>query len=492
MSLIRQDAPLMVALLFLMHFGAANADCNAENARCQAECKASAQSSSGGMQGLRGGRTNLAIGMLGVTSGLCLSGCESQFDRCQEEDAQRQAEQRQEAERARQAAAERQRVQDQASEQSRQRAAQQAQYNAQMGKAKKWMEEGFEHYKRKEYQDAADFFEAALKLDSNHPEGHYHAALTQLALKQAKKAEEHALRYIELEPESPYVGKLHRSLPGLEAAKKQQDEAKRQAFEARYNQGMVTLPAGSFVLGSPDNELGRKDDEGPQRLVTLKKFSLSKTEVTRGQFAVFVSETGYDAGNSCRTMEYGRWEDRSSRNWRNPGYSPDDNHPVVCVSWRDAQAYVQWLARKTGQPYRLPSEAEWEYAARAGSKASRHWGDGADVACTYANVADQTKLDDDLMWTDQHACLDGYWYTSPVGSFKPNAFGLLDMLGNAWEWVDDCWGETRAGAPVDGRCSVRGGGWNSSPDRVRSAARGADPSLKRSSSLGFRVAKTLP
>lgn len=264
---------------------------------------------------------------------------------------------------------------------------------------------------------------------------------------------------------------------------------------------MIPIPGGNFEMGSPNFEAGRRDDEGPIRRVSIGPFALGKYAVTRGQFAVFVSETGYDAGEKCWTVEDGTAEVRSGRSWRNPGFQQDNSHPIVCVSWDDATAYAQWLSRKTGKTYRMPSEAEWEYAARAGTTTVRYWGDSADQACVYANVMDTTGKSQVPGVTWEVSCTDGHGYTAPVGSFKPNAFGLYDMLGNVWQWTQDCWHDNYDGAPTDGsawsggdceRHAVRGGSWLLRPVSVRAAARSGSNTTGRSRSLGFRLARTLP
>jgi len=262
---------------------------------------------------------------------------------------------------------------------------------------------------------------------------------------------------------------------------------------------MVQIPAGSFTMGSPSGEAGRDGDEGPQRRVSVAAFSLAKTEITRGQFAAFVNDTGYNAGNACRTFEGGKWTENSGLNWRNPGYSQRDDHPVACVNWQDAQAYAQWLSRKTGQNYRLPSEAEWEYAARAGSSAARYWGDSASQACGYANVMDSTgKAQVSGVTWEVHNCTDGHAYTAPVASFTANTFGLHDMIGNVWEWVEDCYQDSYTGAPTDGsartsgsceRRVLRGGSWYSDPGNARSAERLWNTPAVRQGSFGFRLAR---
>ena len=267
---------------------------------------------------------------------------------------------------------------------------------------------------------------------------------------------------------------------------------------------VVSIPAGAFSMGSPPDEAGRSDIEGPVRRVTIAAFALAKSKITRGQFAAFVSETNHKTDNDCYTFENGEWNDRINRDWRNPGFPQEDNHPAVCISWFDAKAYAKWLSEKTGKTYRLPTEAEWEYAARAGTTTSRHWGDDAAQACKFANVLDattNTKVSGAAK-LDSHACDDGYAYTAPVMSFKPNGFGLYDMIGNAWEWVEDCDGTNSYGrAPADGRpstlgsCHYRGlrsASWLSTPANARAASRNSGVALIHGSGVGFRLVRTLP
>ena len=259
---------------------------------------------------------------------------------------------------------------------------------------------------------------------------------------------------------------------------------------------LVVVPPGSFRMGSPAWEEGRWDDEGPARRVTIAEpFAVGAREVTRGEFARFVSATGRSMGDSCWTWEDGEWESRSGRNWRSPGFRQGDDHPVVCVNWDDARAYVDWLSGETGQGYRLLSESEWEYAARSGTSTARYWGESESGQCRYANGADAST---DFGW--RTGCDDGYSRTAPVGSFEANGFGLHDMSGNVWEWVEDCWNENYAGAPGDGsawesgNCSarvLRGGSWYSDPWGLRSALRVRSGSGFRISGYGFRVARTL-
>ena len=192
---------------------------------------------------------------------------------------------------------------------------------------------------------------------------------------------------------------------------------------------MVVVPAGEFVMGSPTSEEGRWNNEGPRHRVMIgSSFAVGVYEVTRGEFGRFVSSTGRSMGDSCWTWENGEWKARSGRGWRNPGFLQTDSHPVVCVSWDDARAYVGWLSGETGASYRLLSESEWEYAARGGTQTRYWWGDGSSSQCRYANGADMSAKKHNSGWTVAD-CDDGYSRTSPVGSFGANAFGLHDVHG---------------------------------------------------------------
>ena len=258
---------------------------------------------------------------------------------------------------------------------------------------------------------------------------------------------------------------------------------------------MIVLPAGEFTMGSPEEEKGRYDDEGPQRQVTIpNSFAVGKYEVTVGQYAEFARETKYKTAN-CYYPE--------DQSWDNPGFDQTDNHPVVCVSWDDASAYTNWLSVKTGHQYRLLTEAEWEYAARAGTTTAYHFG--------RTILADMAQYDSDG--------------TATVGSFRANAFGLYDMHGNVWEWVEDCWHDDYTGAPTNGSAWLNGcrkgiendcegysgdplmlceelvverelrvlrsGSWNYGAVNQRSAIRGRYSTTSRLYNYGFRVARTL-
>ncbi|RYZ25405.1 MAG: formylglycine-generating enzyme family protein [Sphingobacteriales bacterium] len=291
---------------------------------------------------------------------------------------------------------------------------------------------------------------------------------------------------------------------------------------------MVVIPAGSFLMGSPDNEAGRSSDpnrgpvEGPQRLVHVPQFSAGKFDITKEQWALFVKATNRSAGGNCGWANLpGQdsaqpWLPVPAANWNHVGFAQDSTHPVVCISWTDAQDYAGWLSKKTGFTYRLLSEAEWEYAARAGTTTPYYWGTTA--SHEYANYGTDTVNGIGFIFGS-----DQWLYTSPVGSFPPNAFGLYDMSGNVWQWVDDCYSATYSGLPTDGSaykknmlldstgkfdwmvlknaCSfhiVRGGSAADSPMLLRVAFRnwggipGAmAPDLSRTAGGGFRVARTL-
>jgi formylglycine-generating enzyme required for sulfatase activity len=269
---------------------------------------------------------------------------------------------------------------------------------------------------------------------------------------------------------------------------------------------MVVIPAGSFVMGVAPGEEEReglpdlfKGHSVPQHGVNVRSFMLGKYEVTVGEFARFVNETGHRTDGGCHVWNGATWDIDQSRNWRNPGFGQGDRHPVACVSWDDAKAYTVWLSRKTGKGYRLATEAEWEYAARSGTSTARYWGNDANQGCGYANIADQTARSQVQGMTWGTTCGDGHAYTAPVGSFRMNGFGLHDMIGNVWEWTEDCWNENYAGAPTDGSswqtgdCRLRvlrGGSWYINPCFARSANRFRNATGNRNGSLGFRVART--
>ena len=263
---------------------------------------------------------------------------------------------------------------------------------------------------------------------------------------------------------------------------------------------MINIPAGTFAMGFDGGEDGRP--EGPVRQISVPAFAMGVYEITQAQFAYFVSQTGYQPKGGCRVWPDEKMADGAVYSWQDPGYgkTPLPDQPVACVSWYDAVAYANWLAEVTGKPYRLPSEAEWEYATRAGSTSDYYWGDDPEDGCDHANMNDASGAQNGFRWA-QAACDDGHRMAAPVGSYQPNAFGLYDMLGNVWEWLADCYVLDYAGVPVDGsaytpsetcdRRSVRGGSWITRPDRHRVSFRGRDPEDTLYFMFGFRVALDL-
>jgi formylglycine-generating enzyme required for sulfatase activity len=223
---------------------------------------------------------------------------------------------------------------------------------------------------------------------------------------------------------------------------------------------MVVVPAGSFIMGSPDG-LGH-NDERPQHPVTIPKaFAVAKFELT-----------------------FDQWDACAAQGWCIP-LGDVGARPVISVNWHDAQQYVAWLSRLTGKPYRLLTEAEYEYAARARTQTAYPWGDN--IGKGNANCNDCGSKWDNMQ-------------TAPVGSFSPNAFGLYDMEGNVWEWVQDCYQEDYNNVPTDGTadtaddCSrrvLRGGSWYDYPENLRSASRSGYAPASRDTIVGFRVGRTL-
>jgi len=262
----------------------------------------------------------------------------------------------------------------------------------------------------------------------------------------------------------------------------------------------VRIPAGEFVMGSPPAEPLRSENESPHRVRFSKSFYLGVTHVTVGQFAEFARATGYQTAAERQGWANGAWNQRATNwnrlegaSWKNPGFSQNTNHPVVCVTWQDAAAFCDWLSAKEGRRYRLPTEAEWEYACRAGSRTAYVWGDNPEAGTGWANGADQTAkevftLFPAFNWSD------GYLYTSPAASFRPNAWGLYDMLGNALEWCGDWYGPYPQGpvtdptGAADGKEKVlRGGAFVYGPQRTRCAFRGRNLPEFENFYVGFRI-----
>jgi formylglycine-generating enzyme required for sulfatase activity len=268
---------------------------------------------------------------------------------------------------------------------------------------------------------------------------------------------------------------------------------------------MVTVAQGEVLMGSNRTDIDSgiaAANEGPQHRAIIKQpFAVGRFEVTRDQYAAFARRSGYKVGERCFTFENNLPQERANRSFLNPGFVQDGTHPAVCVSWTDAKAYVQWLSQTTGKPYRLLSEAEFEYAARAGGTSRFGVSNNPDDICNFANGADQSAKAAGLPANSPYMnCKDGYPFTAPVGSYPPNAFGLHDLIGNVWEWTEDCFYNDYASAKPDSAVrtepacparTVRGGDWFSSEAALRPAARAKANADARHDDIGFRVARSL-
>jgi len=264
---------------------------------------------------------------------------------------------------------------------------------------------------------------------------------------------------------------------------------------------VVVIPTGSFVMGSSEQEAKsagmnslQASRESPLHHVRVSSFAAGRYAVTKGEYEAFVRSSGYpnEQSEGCYLRKGDRWKKDSANNWRNPGFAQGDDHPVVCVSWNDAQAYIQWLNRISGKSYRLLSEAEREYATRGGTQTAFWWGDS--VTTSQANYNGQDTHNGSLKGEYRQA-------TMPVSSFSANPFGLYNVHGNVFEWTQDCWHENFTSAPTDGvawmtGCTgnyrvVRGGSWVISSGYLRSAYRGQWSPESRFDYVGFRLARDL-
>ena len=272
---------------------------------------------------------------------------------------------------------------------------------------------------------------------------------------------------------------------------------------------MVIIPAGTFRMGSSQSEkswaathggnMASVADESPQHAVSIGSFALGIYDVTLDQYAEFVGETGYSVGDGCQISPSANGyfdgnlkNERANASWKNPGFAQIGSDPVVCVSWHDSNAYVSWLNRKVrppgeqsiNGPYRLPTESEWEYAARGATTGLFWWGDNDAEAGQHAWYRDNSG-----------------GHPHPVGSKGANAFGLYDIVGNVWQWTEDCYADSYAAAPTNGSAAEagsdcmrvdRGGSWFYPKWLLRSAPRERNPADYRSAIMGFRVARSLP
>ena len=320
----------------------------------------------------------------------------------------------------------------------------------------------------------------------------------------------------------------------LASAATAQETESRDTAVWRNSLGMdfVRIPAGSFAMGSAEDPdalardyplLERRRfeqlaDEAPVHSVRISQaFYMGRHEVTVGQFRRFIEASGYrpeseadgtggygynpayDPASSARGDAFEGRDPRYS--WRNPGFAQGDDHPVVNVTWNDAQALAAWLSRTEGHRYRLPTEAQWEYACRAGSRGRYPHGDDPQGLVRAANTFDQSAAPFWPRWR-QHALAgnDGHAFTAPVGSHAPNAFGLHDMLGNAWEWVADWHGSTYYAqspasdppGPAEGSVRVRrGGSWHTWPLYARCAYRNWNTPQTRYTLVGIRLVRDI-
>ncbi|MBI5374569.1 MAG: SUMF1/EgtB/PvdO family nonheme iron enzyme [Candidatus Schekmanbacteria bacterium] len=259
---------------------------------------------------------------------------------------------------------------------------------------------------------------------------------------------------------------------------------------------MVLIKGGTFDMGDTFGNGG--EDEKPAHTIKVDSFYLSETEVTVGQYREFAKATGYktEAEKTGGVLFWGGsvWEQKNGTYWDNLGFSQSESHPVAGISWNDAVAYVDWLTKKTGKKYRLPTEAEWEYAAREGGKKIKYsWGN-SEPDGTNCNYADSNT---DFDWSDKKHN-DRYKITAPVKSYKPNSLGLYEMSGNLWEWCSDWYGrqyyknstKDNPKGPLSGKSRVlRGGSWFNKPELIRCIYRGMHRPGIGYSNIGFRVAR---
>ena len=260
-------------------------------------------------------------------------------------------------------------------------------------------------------------------------------------------------------------------------------------------------------MGSSEAETSREGRraetaafERPQHSVALSRpLAVGRYLVTRKEYAYFVSATQRPRPPGCNVLD-GKWQSEAGRSFADPGFAQTDLHPALCVDAPDAESYAAWVSHETGHRYRLLHEGEWEYAARGATATTRWWADERTGLCQHSNGAD-LSFDRAHPGDDKAniACDDGFAHTNPGNAFPPNAFGLYDMIGNAWEWTADCFAPNYANAPGDasvaipdgdcGRRAIRGGSWHNYPDVLRSAARFWLPPGMRSSSVGFRIVR---
>jgi formylglycine-generating enzyme required for sulfatase activity len=262
---------------------------------------------------------------------------------------------------------------------------------------------------------------------------------------------------------------------------------------------MVVIPAGTAIVGASANDKFRNADELPERKVVISQpFAVSRYEITRDQYEAFVRATNRPVGGDCLTdrRKRGDWQIDAVTTFRDPGFTQAGDHPVACVNWDEAQAYIAWLNTQTKGGYRLLTEVEWEYVARGGATQNLiyPWGDDQAQGCPFANLFDRTTMQtyagvdtSGYKVFDPMDCADGRLNTSPVGSLQPNGFGIYDIIGNVQEWLEDCYSASDCA-----RRLTKGGSWGSLAHNARIAERIPYPPTHRDDSIGIRVAKTLP
>ncbi len=315
------------------------------------------------------------------------------------------------------------------------------------------------------------------------------------------------------------------AVPSLLSAEEPKKPSDTKQITNSIGMKLTLIPSGEFMMGSGESaeatlQFFKKnfgedfltvefyDREHPRHRVRITRpFYLGTYNVTRGQFRQFIADTQYKT-DAEKGAKPGAWSwnadekklDFDERHfWRNPGFEQTDEHPVVLVSWYDAVALCKWLSTKEGKTYRLSTEAEWEYACRAGTTTRYYSGDDPETLATVGNVADAALKATIPDWRHTIKASDTYVFTAPVGRFKPNSFGLYDMHGNARQWCADRYGENYyATSPVDDPTGadsgtsrvVRGGSWGGPPQTTRSANRGSGAPDDRNDGIGFRVART--
>lgn len=351
---------------------------------------------------------------------------------------------------------------------------------------------------------------AILKMDPNNLDA---ARVLYAIIKSHMQSLQTALNKDETEDAKHYLQQIRYMNPDAIAVtdaekaldSKQKETKKALAKKAHHALAgdMIKIPGGTFVMGTLE---GRKDEK-PLHLVTVSDFEIAKYEVTVGQYRKFVDATGYniekdDNGNAgCFAdgggVDFG-WKD--DVHWYAPGFDQTEDHPVVCVSWNDATAYIKWLNKETGSNYSLATEAKWEYATRANTTTDYHFGNKKTDICFYANSYDEVGSEVNKYGWGNSPCNDGEAKTAKVGQYKANPYGIYDMNGNVWEWVDDCWKSGYHDAPSNGEayksdeCDyrvTRGGSWYNVPLGVRSANRYWYGPSYRSFNVGFRLYREL-